>query len=133
MNHSTGRSLGSKIITICCAFVWLINGLVCKLLGLVPRHQEIVGRILGDTHSYWLTKVIGVLEVLMCIWILSRIKPFWCTTMQIIIVLLMNVIEFVFAPDLLLFGRLNILVALFFISVVFLNEFIPGRRKLPEP
>jgi hypothetical protein len=35
----------------------------------------------------------------------------------------MNTIEFILVPDLLLFGRANAVVAIFFVSVVFINEF----------
>jgi hypothetical protein len=61
-----------KILTVAIALVWLINGLFCKILGLVPRHQMIVARILGENYSFIATKTIGLLEVLMFAWILSR-------------------------------------------------------------
>jgi hypothetical protein len=40
-----------QTISYLIAAVWLINGLVCKVLNLVPRHREIVARILGDNHA----------------------------------------------------------------------------------
>jgi hypothetical protein len=43
----------------------------------------------------------------------------------------MNSIEFFLVPDLLLFGKLNALVALFFIGIVYLNGFVLGKRNLP--
>ena len=45
----------------------------------------------------------------------------------------MNVIEFILAPDLLLFGRLNLLLAGLFILVIFLNEFTVGRSIDKSP
>lgn len=39
----------------------------------------------------------------------------------------MNVMEFVIAPDLLLFGRLNIVVASVFVLVIWYNEY--GLKK----
>lgn len=33
------------------SLVWFINGMVCKILNVVPRHQEIVASIMGDTYA----------------------------------------------------------------------------------
>lgn len=97
------------------AGVWLVNGLFCKVLNVVPRHQQIVARILGEAHSTLLTKTIGGLEMLMAIWILSRLHQRLCIAVQILLVATMNVIEFLLAPDLLLFGKGNIIIATGFI------------------
>lgn len=105
------------------AFVWLINGLYCKLLGFTPRHEEIVSRILGGEHAGVLTKTIGAAEIGMAIWILSGIAPRLNAATQIIIIALMNILEFFLAPDLLLFGRTNALVAFIFIALIYVNEF----------
>lgn len=112
-----------NILTIGIALVWLLNGLFCKLLNLVPRHQMIVSRILGEDNSNLITKTIGGLEILMFIWIISNIKSLFCALSQIVIITVMNTIEFVLAPDLLLFGRLNALIAIIFILIIFFNEF----------
>jgi len=111
-------------ISISIALVWLVNGLFCKLLNMVPRHQEIVRRILGSDHAFLLTKAIGVGEMLMVVWIVSRIKSKWCAIAQIGLVVTMNTIEAILAPDLLLFGHGNLLVALVFVIVVYINEFL---------
>jgi hypothetical protein len=110
-------------LNIFIALVWLINGLFCKLLNMAPRHQEIVGRILGDDHTFLITKAIGTGELLIVVWILSRIKSKWCSIAQIGLVITMNIIEAILAPDLLLFGRGNLFVALVFVIVVYMNEF----------
>lgn len=113
-----------RLLTYAIAAVWLINGLVCKVLNGVPRHELIVARILGDAYAPVLTRAIGVSEMLMAVWVVSRIRPRWCAIAQIGLVATMNGIEFVLAPDLLLFGRLNALVAFLFISIVYYNEFV---------
>lgn len=112
-----------KIIKYFIALVWLINGLYCKLLGFVPRHEEIVRRILGGEYSGILTKLIGAAEIGMFVWVLSGIFPKPNAVTQIIIIAAMNILEFFLVPDLLLFGRLNIIVAAFFIAVIYTNEF----------
>jgi len=116
-----------NILTVSIAFVWLINGLFCKVLNLVPRHQQIVSRILGEEHPVLLTKTIGLLEILMAIWIVSGIKSRLNALTQIFVIAAMNIIEFIMAPELLLFGRVNILIATFFILTITLNEFILKR------
>lgn len=100
------------------ALVWLINGLFCKVLDLVPRHREIVGRILGEDHAPTLTRLIGASEIVMAIWILSGWRWRWSATAQIVAVLTMNVIELWLVPDLLLFGRWNACIALAYVCVV---------------
>ena len=112
------------ILTILISLVWLINGLFAKVLGFVPRHQEIAAKILGNGISFIAVKVIGVLEIGMFIWVISRKYSRLAAIMQIAVVLTMNVLEYIIAPELLLFGRLNIVIAVFFVSVVYFNEFI---------
>ena len=112
-----------KTVNYFIAAVWLINGLFCKVLNFVPRHEEIVRRILGDEYSVFLTKTIGAAEICMAAWILSRIMPRLNALTQMFIVGLMNVIEFFLASDLLLWGKANIVFASFFVALVYFNEF----------
>ena len=82
----------------------------------------IVARILGEPIAGLATMAIGFLEIGMAVWIISRIRPTLCAWTQIVVVALMNILEFVLVPDLLLFGRANILFATLFIALVFVNE-----------
>ena len=102
--------------------VWLTNGLFCKVLNFVPRHEKIVARILGDSFSQPLTILIGISEIMMTVWILSGIKPKLNAYAQITIVLSMNIIEFIFASDLLMWGKLNSIFAFMFATLVFVNH-----------
>lgn len=119
-----------KLLTYAIASVWLINGLVCKLLNAVPRHEQIVARILGEDYAPQLTRLIGFSEVMLALWILSFRWKRLCACVQIILVALMNAIEWVLAPDLLLFGRFNVLNALLFIGIVYSNEFLLTSRPI---
>jgi hypothetical protein len=118
----------SYLLTIVICLVWFINGLFCKVLSLVPRHQEIVARILGEQYSWLFTKAIGLSEILMVVWIISRIKSRFCAIFQMVIVGTMNIIEFILAPDLLLFGRMNIVFATIFIVLIYVNEFFFSKK-----
>jgi hypothetical protein len=112
------------------SLIWVINGLYCKILNLVPRHQLIVAEILGYEYAPMLTKLIGAGEVLVAIWVISNIKSRYCALFQMTIVAAMNVLEFILVPELLLFGRLNILFATLFIMVIYINEYrLKNREK----
>lgn len=106
------------------ASIWLINGLLCKVLGMVPRHQQIVERILQTSHSRQIIFLIGLSEVGMALWILSGLRSRLNAVVQAFIISCMNILEFLLAPDLLLWGRLNLLFALLLIAVVIFNEFM---------
>ncbi|OEK07928.1 hypothetical protein A8C32_15750 [Flavivirga aquatica] len=118
------------VLTYIIAIVWITNGVICKILNLVPRHQDIVSRILGDSYSESLTIAIGVSEIFMAIWVLSRYKTKLNTITQIIIVAVMNSLELFFAQDLLLWGKFNSLFAVIFIFIVYYNEFILNKNTL---
>ena len=109
------------------AIVWLVNGVWSKILDGVPRHREIVARILGDDHSLALTQLIGIGEVALALWILSGIQWKWSCAAQVCAVALMNFIEFFLAPDLLMFGRFNSLIALAYISLVAWTGYRPVK------
>lgn len=117
------------ILTYLIASVWLINGFLFKVLNLVPRHEEIVARILGDAYSGIFIIFIGVAEIAMGIWILSGILPKLNALLQISIIATMNVLEIILAPDLLLWGRWNGLFAFLFTLLIYYNAF---RFKKPQ-
>ena len=117
-----------KGLTYFIAAVWIANGLLCKVLNFVPRHQQIVENILGEEFARPLILVIGTAEVVMAIWVLSGVRSRLNTLTQIAVVAAMNILEFVLVPNLLLWGRLNAVFALLFITVVFYKEFVLQRQ-----
>ena len=121
------------LLNTCIGMVWLINGLLCKVLDLVPRHQEIVARILGTAYSRPLTIIIGCSEIFMAIWIISKYKMRINAITQIAIVAIMNTLEFIIAPDLLLWGKWNAVFALLFILVVYFNQFYFMKKTPQKP
>ncbi len=120
-----------KFLSLTIAAVWFINGLFCKVLNLVPRHQQIVARILGEDCSRIITIAIGCAEILMAVWIISRVKTKLNAIAQIIVIATMNTIEFIMAPDLLLWGRWNAIFALLLIIIIFCNEFYLNSQPAP--
>jgi hypothetical protein len=117
-----------KIINYLIAGIWIGNGLFCKVLNLVPRHQEIVARILGNEHSRILTLLIGISEITMAAWILSGIRQRLNAISQIVVIASMNILEFFLVPDLLLWGRFNAVFASILIFSIYYNEFHSDKK-----
>ena len=113
----------AKILSYFFAFVWVANGLFCKVLGWVPRHRAIVTRILGETNADLITRAIGFAEIGMAVWILSGIAGRINALTQIIVIATMNILEFFLARDLLLWGRANAVFAFMLILLIYYKEF----------
>lgn len=122
------KNIIQNIFKYSIALVWVANGLLCKVLNFVPRHEQIVARILGDEYSRPLIILIGISEIGMAIWFLSGIKSRLNTIAQIVIVANMNILEFILVPDLLLWGKLNSMFAFLFIIVVYYNHFHLNKK-----
>ena len=122
-SYSRHRKI-SFLLTVLIALVWLVNGLFCKVLDLVPRHREIVGRILGESHADWLTLMIGLGEVAIAFWVISRLFPKVCVLFQSSLIITMNLLEMVFVTDTLLWGKWNILFAMMFCAFLLWKEFV---------
>lgn len=120
---------GHKLLNYFIATVWIANGLFCKVLNLVPRHQQIVGQILGDDYSRPLTILIGLSEIGMAIWILTGLWTRLNVVTQILVIATMNVLEFVLVPDLLMWGRANSIFAFLFIILIYFNEFHLNKKS----
>jgi hypothetical protein len=117
----------NQVITVLIASVWISFGLLCKVLGLVPRHEQIVASILGDAHAGITTRAIGVGEVLVGLWVLAGFRRRATALGQIVLVATMNVLETMLAPDLLLWGHFNLLFAAAFIYLIYWNEWGGGN------
>ena len=119
----------TQSINVLITLIWFINGLYCKLLNFVPRNQAIVARILGEEYSGIITKMIGLSEILMAIWVISGFRSRWCTMTQVLVIATMNLLEFFLAPDLLLFGKGNVILAVLLIFVVLVNEYLTDHLQ----
>ncbi len=126
--QSVTNNTKHRLLNYFIALVWMVNGLLCKVLNLVPRHKQIVASLLGESFAKPMTLLIGLSEIGMAIWVLSRWKTRVNTILQILVIATMNILEFAFVPDLLLWGKANALFALMFILVIYYNEFYLNRR-----
>ncbi len=123
--------LSILLLRVLMALVWIGNGLFCKVLGWVPRHQQIVAEILGDQYAPTLIQLIGFAEIGMALWILSGLWPRLNVAVQVAVVAAMNILEALLVPELLFWGRLNALFATGFILLIIAGEYYRTRSNRP--
>ncbi|WP_255673725.1 DoxX-like family protein [Mangrovimonas futianensis] len=105
------------------ALTWLTSGLFFKIIPMNQRHENIVARILGHAFASEMTLLIGFLEVILGIWILSKKLNHLNAFIQLITILAMNILEFTLAKDLLLWGPFNIVFAFLFMAFIWYTYF----------
>jgi hypothetical protein len=132
MFNKLSTSAAHRLITWTIASIWIANGLLCKVLHLVPRQELIVSGILGGIEAHGVTIAIGIAEVLMAFWVISGYESRKNAVAQIFIIILINLLEAILVPDLLLLGGANILVAFLLTSVIFYNEFVLHKKLIRE-
>lgn len=143
-SSSPGARATWGILTVAIALVWGINGLWCKVLGGVPRHEAIVARVVDTATDVTgldmdvaaaaavLVRLIGVAELAMVIWCVSGRWVRLNAAAQVAIVMIMNVIEQLLTPGLLLFGPWNLLWAGCFSVVVLVRTRLHLQRQAQE-
>ena len=57
-------------IRIGIALVWIVFGLVFKGLGAVPRHRQIVARVVGEPRARAVTSLVAAGELSLGLWML---------------------------------------------------------------
>jgi hypothetical protein len=82
--------------------VWVFHGLYSKLLDGIPRHRQIVGRILGEEFAEPATLAVGALEIVLGVWVFTGRRRRACALVQTLTLVGMNALEILLAPDLLL-------------------------------
>ena len=81
------------LLRIAVAAVWLVFGVVFKLLGFAPRHRLIVASIVGEAAAGPVTLAVGAAETLLGLWVLSGIRPRTCAAVQTLAIAAMNTLE----------------------------------------
>ena len=89
-------------IRILAVAVWFVFGTIFKVLGVVPRHREIVASILGHEIAPIVTVLIGLVETALGLWFLIGFLPRTCAALQSIAIVSMNMLELIYAQSLLL-------------------------------
>jgi uncharacterized membrane protein YphA (DoxX/SURF4 family) len=120
-------------MTIALAAVWLVHGLYNKLLGGSPRHLAIVQSVPGlqGIAGERMLVAVGIVEVGVAIWMLSRRAPRWCAALQTVLLLSMNVLELTFARHLLLWPAGLLPLNLAFLGLVWVDASREPLRRHP--
>lgn len=100
--------------------VWVFHGLYSKILNGIPRHRLIVGRILGEANAGFATKVIGLLEVLLGVWVFIGWQPVVCAVVQTGAIVSMNTLEIILAGELLISAVGMVFLNLGFLALIWL-------------
>ena len=106
------------LLTLLIGSVWVFHGLYSKISDGIPRHRQIVERILGTSIADPATLVIGVLEVMLGLWIFSCIWRRACALVQTLALVSMNFLEILLARDLLISAPGMVALNFAFLSVV---------------
>lgn len=119
------------MLRIVTAGVWIVFGLVFKVLNVVPRHREIVAAVLGEEASGPVIFFVGAAETLLGMWVLSGIRPRLCAAVQTAAIVTMNAMELTLARHLLLSPLLMVCANVVFLTIVWycaLKSTVTPRR-----
>jgi hypothetical protein len=83
------------------AAVWLVFGLLLKALGAVPRHREIVARVVGAARAPLVFWLVALGEIGLGAWMLAGVFLPACMAVQTVLLVAMNALELRHARDLL--------------------------------
>ena len=106
------------VLQIGIGVVWVFHGLYSKILNGVPRHQMIVGRVLGDTLARPATRAIGCMEILLGLWVFSGVGRVECAAVQTVAIVAMNFLEIKLARDLLISAAGMVILNLGFLALI---------------
>ncbi|HUR47676.1 MAG TPA: DoxX-like family protein [Candidatus Saccharimonadales bacterium] len=106
------------ILQIVIGCVWVFHGLYSKILNGIPRHRQIVERVLGATYGGVATKAIGLLEVLVGVWVFTGWQSIACAALQTAALVAMNTLEIMKARELLISALGMVILNLGFLTLV---------------
>jgi len=109
--------------------VWVFHGACSKLLDGVPRHREIVARVLGDDVATVATLGVGVGEVLLGFWVWSGRLPRCCAVVQTAALVSMNALEIARARDLLISPVGMVILNVLLLAAAWWSASPPGRAE----
>ena len=118
MNACFHTTLFHKLLTVLIGSVWVFHGLYSKVSNGIPRHRQIVGRILGEGIADRATLVIGILEISLGLWIFSGLGRRTCALVQTLALVSMNLLEILLARELLISAAGMVALNLGFISLI---------------
>jgi uncharacterized membrane protein YphA (DoxX/SURF4 family) len=112
------------------AAVWLYEGLWNKLLDGAPREAEVVAAVprFGLRYGRPFLKILGIVEVLLAVWVLSGVLPGTCATAQIALLIVLNINGLLWSRHIIHDPAGMILKNIAFLVLVWTCGAIPGTR-----
>jgi DoxX-like family len=110
------------------AAVWLYEGLWCKLLGGEPHQRQVVQAVprYGSRTGMLFLKLLGIVEVGIAVWVLSRAWPIACAISQTALLLMLNGGGLLFARRLLHDPAGMVIKNFAFLVLVWVSASFPG-------
>lgn len=118
MHSLSGSETCHILAQITIGSVWVFHGLYSKILNGIPRHRQIVGKILGTAIAPMATRIIGLLEVLLGVWVFTGWQPIGCAAVQTAAILAMNTLEIIFAREFLISAIGMVILNLAFLALI---------------
>ena len=115
LNRPTNKD---RALTLLIGGVWIFHGFYSKISDGIPRHRQIVGKILGEGIADRATLAIGILEILLGLWIYSGFRRRTCAVVQTLALVSMNTLEILIARELLISAAGMVALNLGFISLI---------------
>lgn len=119
-----------RFLTILIGSVWVFHGLYSKISDGIPRHRQIVERILGEGLADFATLFIGTSEVLLGLWVFTCLWRKACALVQTLALVSMNFLEILLAKDLLISAPGMVALNLAFLSLVWYWATLQPKRTV---
>jgi hypothetical protein len=112
------------------AAVWLYEGLWCKILGRAQLEAQVVASVpwIGAQFGQAFLKVLGAVEVLLAVWVMSGMYPGTCAIAEIALLVVLNVNGLMWARHLIHDPVGMVLKNIAFLVLVWACGAIPGGR-----
>ena len=118
------------LIHVAVAAVWLYEGLWCKLLNGEPRQKEVVAAVpyASPRLRGSFLKMLGLVEVFVALWVLSRIAPITCALAQTALLVGLNTAGLIWARHIIHDPFGMVIKNFAFLLLVWVSASFPGWR-----
>ncbi|MFT3990650.1 MAG: DoxX-like family protein [Luteolibacter sp.] len=119
-----------RLLKILISSVWIFHGFYSKILDGVPRHRQIVSRILGEAIAGPGTLLIGIGEIGIGLWVLAEFQRRLCAGLQTFLLVSMNLLEIRLASDLLISPHGMVALNLCFTAAIWCWAIFPDSGRV---
>jgi uncharacterized membrane protein YphA (DoxX/SURF4 family) len=118
------------VIRASVAAVWLYEGLWCKILGRMQSQLQVVKAVprLGPLFGSPFLKMLGVVEVLLAVWVMSGVAPGACAVVETAFLVVLNVNGLLWARDVIHDPAGMVVKNIAFLMLAWICGAIPGLR-----